>query len=195
VIWLMGELPQTQWIACCAGSEEVPSALSPPGDFERSGGDVSDGDPLVESLERAVEAAPDDLTLRLHLAQLLVDRGRGDQAIPHLATILTSNPDSVSARSLMARVVSGAASKVANVGSGTDGSDVSSRSAVDRTSPERVGFNWAQAEEELGGAVPPRFVDGDADEPLPEAFDVTKGSNKCGRISSGMPGPLSRTVT
>lgn len=176
MIWLMGELPQTQWIACCAGSEEVPSALSPPGDFERSGGDVSDGDPLVESLERAVEAAPDDLTLRLHLAQLLVDRGRGDQAIPHLATILTSNPDSVSARSLMARVVSGAASKVANVGSGTDGSDVSSRSAVDRTSPERVGFNWAQAEEELGGAVPPRFVDGDADEPLPEAFDVERSA-------------------
>lgn len=47
---------------------------------------------LIASLARAVEAAPDDNTLRLHLAQVLVDGGRGGEAVAHLAAVLQRDP-------------------------------------------------------------------------------------------------------
>ena len=37
-------------------------------------------DPLIGSLLRAVEASPQDVPLRLHLAALLLDAGRGAEA-------------------------------------------------------------------------------------------------------------------
>ena len=39
------------------------------------------GNPLIASLARAVEAAPDDVTLRVHLAELLLGDGRQDAAV------------------------------------------------------------------------------------------------------------------
>ena len=59
---------------------------------------------LIESLTAAVRAAPDDLTLRLHLAGLLVDADRGAEAVEHVATVLaTEDPSRREARALMAR--------------------------------------------------------------------------------------------
>jgi SpoVK/Ycf46/Vps4 family AAA+-type ATPase len=62
-------------------------------------------DALIESLRRAVEAAPDDLTLRSHLAELLVGAGRGDEAVTHLGVVLARDPGNDKARALMARAV------------------------------------------------------------------------------------------
>ena len=53
---------------------------------------------LIESLTAAVRAAPADLTLRLHLAGLLVDAGRGPEAVEHAATVLAVEPGSLEAR-------------------------------------------------------------------------------------------------
>jgi thioredoxin-like negative regulator of GroEL len=41
-------------------------------------------DALLESLRRAVESDPGDTALRLHLAEVLVGAGLGDEALPHL---------------------------------------------------------------------------------------------------------------
>jgi AAA+ superfamily predicted ATPase len=67
---------------------------------------VSDENPLLRSLRTAVAASPDDVPLRLHLAQLLLDEGVVEESIAHIAAALQRVPNSVSARALMARAVS-----------------------------------------------------------------------------------------
>jgi AAA+ superfamily predicted ATPase len=57
--------------------------------------------PLIASLRRAVEAAPADLPLRLHLAELLLGAGRAPEAVPHLGVVLGQEPGSGRALELM----------------------------------------------------------------------------------------------
>jgi SpoVK/Ycf46/Vps4 family AAA+-type ATPase len=95
---------------------------------------VADED-LLESLRRAVEASPGDAALRLHLAELLLGAGLGDEAVPHLASVLEREPSSARARELMAQAM-------AVPDAGTD-----------------PGFDWSEAEEQLGDVAPPMFVD------------------------------------
>ncbi|MCC3774497.1 tetratricopeptide repeat protein, partial [Streptomyces sp. UNOB3_S3] len=61
--------------------------------------------PLVTSLRAAVDAAPDDFPLRLHLAGILLDAGRGQDAIAQLAAALQRDPGNAEAQALMARAV------------------------------------------------------------------------------------------
>ena len=63
-------------------------------------------DPLIASLTRAVEAAPDDVRLRTHLAELLIGIGRGAEAVTHCAIALQHAPTDDAARALMARALS-----------------------------------------------------------------------------------------
>ncbi|MBO2449128.1 tetratricopeptide repeat protein [Actinomadura barringtoniae] len=58
-------------------------------------------DAVIASLAKAVEAQPDDVPLRLHLAQLLVNAGRTDEAVTQIAAALQREPDNASARRLM----------------------------------------------------------------------------------------------
>lgn len=63
-------------------------------------------DPLIESLTRAVEATPDDVRLRTHLAELLVDADRNAEAVTHCAVALQYAPTDERARTIMARALS-----------------------------------------------------------------------------------------
>ncbi len=55
---------------------------------------MSTTDPAVlQAVEAAVENAPDDRALRFHLAQLLFDAGRPDDALPHCTHLLQDVPD------------------------------------------------------------------------------------------------------
>jgi len=56
---------------------------------------------LLESLRRAVDAMPDDVALRLHLATLLIDAGRRDEGIREVGAILQRDPANVSALALI----------------------------------------------------------------------------------------------
>ena len=58
---------------------------------------------LLASLRAAVEAAPDDVELRLHLAELLVEAGEREEAVREAAQVLVREPQN--ARAL--RLVSG----------------------------------------------------------------------------------------
>lgn len=49
---------------------------------------MSDDPPLIHSLRTAVAAAPDDVPLRLHLAQLLLEADRSDEAVAEAAVAL-----------------------------------------------------------------------------------------------------------
>jgi SpoVK/Ycf46/Vps4 family AAA+-type ATPase len=112
---------------------------------------------LLTSLEAAVAARPDDVALRLHLADLLLAAGRSADAVRHAATALIHDPESDSARALMARAM--------------EPSSPPNRATQNQPAPADE-FNWTQAEEELGGVVPPMFVDDDDAGPAPSPYDV-----------------------
>jgi len=110
-------------------------------------------DALLESLRRAVDASPDDAALRLHLAELLVAAGLGDEAVPHLASVLEREPSSAKARELMAQAMA-----VPQAAEPADGAE----------------FDWSEAEEQLGDVAPPMFVDPDREETDVPAWEVER---------------------
>ncbi|MEY9969392.1 AAA+ superfamily predicted ATPase [Streptacidiphilus sp. MAP12-16] len=109
---------------------------------------MADDTPLIRSLRAAVEAAPMDIPLRLHLAGLLLDAGETQQAIAQVAAALQHEPDSAQARELMMRAM----------GAGPQAPAVPTLPAQE-PGPERAGFDWRSAEQQLSDVVQPRFVE------------------------------------
>lgn len=72
-------------------------------------------DPLIDSLSRAVDAAPDDVRLRVHLAELLVAAGRQAEAVTHCAVALQHDPADAPARELMTRALAPQAPQTSQV--------------------------------------------------------------------------------
>jgi AAA+ superfamily predicted ATPase len=64
---------------------------------------MDDQDAVLASLRKAVAALPDDVALRLHLAERLVSGGHRDEAIGHLGAILQADPRNAAALSLLIR--------------------------------------------------------------------------------------------
>ncbi len=113
--------------------------------------------PLIQSLRLAVEASPQDVPLRLHLAGLLLGAGNRDDAVRHAAAALERDPSSQEARALLLRAT-GPDEPVAP----TDTSD-------------GAGFDWRRAEAQLDASVPPMFVTGSAPaEPSPYDIEHTE---------------------
>jgi SpoVK/Ycf46/Vps4 family AAA+-type ATPase len=114
---------------------------------------------LIDSLTAAVQGRPEDVPLRLHLVQLLLDAGRQGEAISHAAQALQYAPDSAAARDLMARAIGAPAPP-----------------ASEPAAPV-ADMDWRAYEEQLSDVIPPRFARAD-DEPDPvrgdadRAFDV-----------------------
>ena len=69
---------------------------------------MSENGDLVAALERAVTAAPDDASLRLHVASALLDSGDPARALEHVVAALTLEPADPSAAHLAARAASAA---------------------------------------------------------------------------------------
>ncbi|MEV0647148.1 tetratricopeptide repeat protein [Phytomonospora sp. NPDC050363] len=103
--------------------------------------------PLLRSLLAAVDAAPDDVPLRLHVAERLLAAGRPDEATAHIGAVLQREPGSGEARALMARVLGG------DTEPGPTGAPA--------TGPGEGRFDWSRAEEEFG-AIPQPFTEGGA---------------------------------
>ncbi|WP_037895163.1 tetratricopeptide repeat protein, partial [Streptomyces sp. Tu 6176] len=66
---------------------------------------MAEDSPLIQSLRSAVAAAPADVPLRLHLAELLLGAGRSDAAVAEVAAALQHAPGDAQARELMARAM------------------------------------------------------------------------------------------
>src|SRR6516225_9907683 len=56
---------------------------------------------VLDSLRRAVEAMPDDVPLRLHLATLLLRGGERDEAVRQLGAVLQRDPGNAAALGLL----------------------------------------------------------------------------------------------
>jgi SpoVK/Ycf46/Vps4 family AAA+-type ATPase len=120
---------------------------------------------LINSLRAAVGASPEDVPLRLHLAELLLDAGAVDEAVTQVAAALQREPASESARALMARAVG-------------DGSALrpappeQAQAQAQDTPAAPAGFDWNDAEKQLSDIVAPRFVDGAGTDPDTAGFEV-----------------------
>ncbi|MFC9791494.1 ATP-binding protein [Streptomyces sp. NPDC127584] len=66
---------------------------------------MADESPLIRSLRAAVAAAPGDVPLRLHFAELLLSEGRNDEAVAEAAVALQHAPGDADARALMVRAM------------------------------------------------------------------------------------------
>ncbi|MFI8823719.1 AAA family ATPase [Streptomyces sp. NPDC053431] len=66
---------------------------------------MPDESPLIRSLRAAVAAAPEDVPLRLHFAELLLTEGRSDEAVSQAAVALQHAPGDPAARDLMVRAM------------------------------------------------------------------------------------------
>ncbi|MEU5819619.1 ATP-binding protein [Streptomyces sp. NPDC047803] len=133
---------------------------------------MPDDPPLIQSLRTAVAAAPADVPLRLHLAQLLLDADRADEAVTEAAVALQHAPGDAQARELMLRAMGAPAAAPAPP-------PVPARSSSPEQPPgPHTGFDWKAAAEQVGDAVPPRFAetparaDGQDDPAGADAWDV-----------------------
>jgi SpoVK/Ycf46/Vps4 family AAA+-type ATPase len=120
---------------------------------------------VLDSLRRAVEAMPDDVPLRLHLATMLLRGGQRDEAIRQVGAVLQRDPGNTAALDLLREGPAAA-----------EAADFSAERTVVRPAAagpaeahgEAAGgrptqFDWSQAEDELRDVLPAMFVgDGDA---------------------------------
>jgi AAA+ superfamily predicted ATPase len=139
---------------------------------------MADGEsPLIRALRQAVHSAPEQAEFRAALAEALINAGDAHGAIVELGEALRLEPDSVRARELMLKALSGgavaqsvpaASSKAAEdapaapsdagpAGTAVPGPD--SADPAESAAQQDARFDWSAAEAELGGtAPPPRFA-------------------------------------
>ncbi|GAA1608998.1 ATP-binding protein [Actinoplanes couchii] len=140
-------------------------------------------DALINSLAAAVEARPDDLTLRLHLAEMLVAAGRGAEAIGHAAQVLAREPGNATAQQLMTRALGNPAPDVPQQSPPQPSTTVPGPPAPTAETPkaDRKSVDWAAMEGQFEDVVPPRFARSDG-EPDPvrghedRYFDVERST-------------------
>jgi AAA+ superfamily predicted ATPase len=139
-------------------------------------------EPLLDSLRNAVNAMPDDVPLRLHLATMLVRAGQRDEAVRHLGAVLQREPGNAEAMRMLtspAEVPGPPASPPADVDSSSerargssspptgpspvqdvpgDSAKTSDAGAARGASGAPDGYDWTQAEDELRDVLPAMFV-------------------------------------
>lgn len=149
---------------------------------------MSEDTPLLRSLRAAVAASPDDVPLRLHLAELLINAGLPAEAVTHVASALQRVPNSPEVRALMTRAIAerdkNNDQRPADEADRTERADPPTgrnmrpvparpreRQAGDEPT-ERHSFNWIAAESQFGGIRQPYVDGGTAPLGAPILFDV-----------------------
>src|ERR1051326_7823172 len=135
---------------------------------------------VLDSLRRAVEAMPDDVPLRLHLAALLLRAGQQEEAIRQLGAILQRDPGNTTALGLLR---AGPAPAGAGGQPPADTTDFSAERNVVRPAPAAPAepggdagpgrapqHDWSQAEDELRDVLPAMFI-GDAPDSASTGLD------------------------
>ncbi|MEU7029074.1 AAA family ATPase [Streptomyces sp. NPDC046275] len=139
---------------------------------------MSDESPLLRSLRAAVAAAPEDVPLRLHFAELLLAEGRHDEAVGQAAAALQHAPGDPAARDLMARAMGLPTQPPPATPPAVPDTPPTPPTAPDTpvtpappappiapappagTPDEPPAFDWAAAEQQVADLVGPRFTDG-----------------------------------
>ncbi|MGJ7415321.1 26S protease regulatory subunit [Streptomyces cinereoruber] len=138
---------------------------------------MADESPLIRSLRAAVAAAPGDVPLRLHFAELLLAEGRNDEAVAEAAVALQHAPGDADARALMVRAMGLPATPPPPA---TETPAPAPTPAPDAPAPDAPApsFDWNAAEQQVQDLVGPRFLedpqaaDGDGTAGDAAAWDV-----------------------
>src|SRR3954468_11142461 len=93
---------------------------------------LAEHSPLIVSLLAAVDASPDDVPLRLHVAQLLVDAGDTPTALLQLSAVLARDSSTERAMTLMRHLA----------GAQPTAPPPSAPPAAPRQPPAQQGFDW-----------------------------------------------------
>lgn len=105
---------------------------------------------VIAAIEAAVSAAPENRPLRLHLAQLLLDAGRTNDALVHCGIVLAESPDDTTAL----RIAAAAAPKI------TAPRDAAvSNAAAPRDAAQQVAENNVVRLRVVGGDAPESDVE------------------------------------
>jgi SpoVK/Ycf46/Vps4 family AAA+-type ATPase len=127
---------------------------------------LAEHSPLIVSLLAAVDASPEDVPLRLHVAELLVAAGDTPGALLQLSAVLSRDPGSLRAMTLMRTLAGPVPSAPPPPPSGPPAAPPSGAQA------QPPAYDWQQAEAELGGVVEPMFLEDDAPVPGSELYDL-----------------------
>ncbi|MFH9722073.1 ATP-binding protein [Streptomyces sp. NPDC017254] len=122
---------------------------------------MADESPLIRSLRAAVAAAPDDVPLRLHFAELLLAEGRNDEAVAEAAVALQHAPGDADARALMMRAMGmpPAGSPAPEAAPASVPAPVPAEGATEPPAGRAPGFDWDAAEQQVQDLVGPRFLE------------------------------------
>ncbi len=125
---------------------------------------------VLDSLRKAVDAMPDDVPLRLHLAGLLLGAGQQDEAIRHLGAVLQRDPGNAQALSMLRGPVpeSAQAPEQAPGPAGPAGLAGPAGPAGSGAAPQ---YDWSRAEDELRDVLPAMFVGEQAAESASAGID------------------------
>ncbi|MFJ4867331.1 ATP-binding protein [Streptomyces sp. NPDC088757] len=140
---------------------------------------MADESPLIRSLRAAVAAAPGDVPLRLHFAELLLAEGRNDEAVAEAAVALQHAPGDAAARALMVRAMGlPTAEHPAPAPDGPAPAPTTPAPDGPAPAPKASSFDWDAAEQQVQDLVGPRFLedpqaaDGDGTAGDAAAWDV-----------------------
>ncbi|MHA7986014.1 AAA family ATPase [Rathayibacter sp. CAU 1779] len=131
---------------------------------------------VIEALQRAVAAAPNETVLRIHLAECLLAASRYAEALAQVSTVLEAEPGNADARAIAIRTANSVTESLRTgdrraLADTEQAMSAPTEALVPQASelPEPgheeqmpVGppvYDWSAAETELAGLVPPMFVD------------------------------------
>ncbi|MEU3743862.1 MULTISPECIES: ATP-binding protein [Streptomyces] len=137
---------------------------------------MADESPLIRSLRTAVAAAPGDVPLRLHFAELLLSEGRNEEAVAEAAVALQHAPGDAAARALMMRAmgVPPVSAPAPEPGPAPVQPPVAEKPVVEKPVAEKpvaerpetpapadpaLAFDWDAAEQQVQDLVGPRFLE------------------------------------
>lgn len=129
-------------------------------------------DPLLRSLRAAVDAAPDDVSLRVHLAELLAAAGQHDEAVRHAAAVLQREPGNAAALDL---VLATRDRQAAPEPAPTAPHDPPVEPGRSPTGTDDEAETLRRLDSELAGVAPPMYLDGDP-ESGPDVYEVEQGT-------------------
>ncbi|MGQ0624110.1 MAG: AAA family ATPase [Sporichthyaceae bacterium] len=110
---------------------------------------------LIESMQAAVAANPDDAVLRRHLVTLLLDAERAAEALEHCTDLLRRDATDPGALAALARA---SALLTGSPAPGTPAPGSPSPESGDGAPAQPPSFDWRAAEDEVKDIVSPAFV-------------------------------------
>lgn len=117
---------------------------------------------LLASLRRAVSRDPDDPVLRMHLAELLIGAGLGQEAVGHIAVLLATDPANPEYQRAMVAAVGGGAQPIGGrqpavptswVGQPPAHPDSPVQDAPGASATADGEFDWGAAEQDVLGGL------------------------------------------